>query len=336
VAALVYNVGLIFLVVVSLSTMMTGVHAERLGKEDNFVPVPPTIQTVLEAFTKDPQDATGEEEKAVKFFYNMIVATLEPVILSSAMCGKSVMEALDIKTNQMKVEQDRAAKIKGETPKQGWGQRPNNWAMTMATAALFMDPESGASNTITIVHNMTRKSDVTKKRTKQFKKGSSDIRNVMYMNYHKKFLDIWLDNKNGNSKAAARYAAWDKHTGMTKVPKISDAEKRLMEMSDQPGHRSSNKKPKLGLEMEDQDLSRWFLGVIGNGQLVDMTNGGGDSSDGNDDDYPMPRLTEASSSCGSSTGLPASTSMMEDLHMPGRDNKASLLLQAQHRQRSSG
>jgi len=306
---------------------MAGVHAERLGQQENFVPVPPTIQTVLEAFTRDPQDATEDEEKAVKFFYEMIVSTLEPVILSDAMCGKSVMEVLDIKTNQMKVEQDRAAKLKGEAPKQGWDHRPNNWAMTMATAALFMDPESGASNTTTIVHNMTKGSDVAKKRTKQFKKGSGDIRSVMYMNYHKKFLTIWLDNKNGNSKAAARYAAWDKQTGMTKVPKISDAEKRSMEMPDQPGNRSGNKKPKLGLGMEDQDLSRWFLGMIGNGQLVDMTSTG--SGDSADDDEGMPCLS-GTSDCGSSTGSPASTGFMEDGHMQGRDDKASLLLQAQH------
>jgi len=326
--------GLIFVVVViSVPTTMAGVHAERLGQQENFVPVPPTIQTVLEAFTKDPQDATEDEERAVKFFYDMIVATLEPVVLSDAMCGKSIMEALDIKTNQMKVEQDRAAKLTGNAPKRGWAQRPNNWAMTMATAALFMDPESGASNTTTIVHNMTRKSpDVAKKRTKQFKKGSGDVRNVMYMNYHKKFLGIWLDNKNGKSEAAANIAAWDKHTGMTKVPKISDAEKRSMEMPDQPDHRSGSKKPKLEHEMEDQEMSRWFLGMIGNGQLVDMTSeGGGDSGDGDDDGYPMPSLT-GGSSCGSSTGSPASASMMEERYTEGRDAKASVLLQEQHRE----
>jgi hypothetical protein len=48
----------------------------------------------------------------------------------------------------------------------------------------------------------------------------------MYMMYMKYFVKIWLDNKTGQSTAAAeRLAELDKSTGMTREPRMSDAQK---------------------------------------------------------------------------------------------------------------
>jgi len=208
----------------------SGVEQEREKHEDDrgYIPVPPTMALVQQAFTKMPDLASPEEHDAVRFFYKMCVATLDPTVTGDAMCGATVMQALDTKTERMQKEQDGVA---GSKKKKKWENRPNTWAITMATAALFLDPASGASDTAGIVYNIVKPPDEPVKRTKRFKKKECAKRCDMYMTYMKYFVKIWLDNKTGQSTAAAeRLAEWDKVTGMTKEPRMSDAQKRSRQL----------------------------------------------------------------------------------------------------------
>jgi hypothetical protein len=206
------------------------VEQEREKHEDDreYIPVPPTMALVQQAFNKTPNSASPEEHEAVRFFYKMCVATLDPTVTGDAMCGATVMQALDTKTERMQKEQDGVA---GSKKKKKWENRPNTWAITMATAALFLDPASGASDTAGIVYNIVKPPGEPVKRTKRFKKKECAKRCDMYMTYMKYFVKIWLDNKTGQSTAAAeRLAEWDKSTGMTREPRMSDAQKRSRQL----------------------------------------------------------------------------------------------------------
>jgi hypothetical protein len=155
------------------------------------------MDTVKAAFGKYPADASPEEQAAVLFFYKNAVTTLESAVTTDAMCGKSVMEALDEKTDIMK-RQEEAAKLKqkeeegmkeGEREvKKGATIDPNVWVTTMATAALLLDKETGASDTLSIVHNITSDAEQGKKRPKQFNNGKASLRGRIYMQYYDYFM----------------------------------------------------------------------------------------------------------------------------------------------------
>lgn len=270
---------LVFLTRFSLLALrvMSGVIEQRKLKshDKDYVPTPPSMVTVLGAFEKisDPAAATKEQQDAVHFFHTKILAVLDTALTSDAMHGKSIMEVLDIKTHQMKQQQDKS--LKPGQPEPGWEQRPNNWAMVMATGALFLDIDSGASDTKSIVHNLTVQVDDKKRKKKHFGKKQAISRCVMYADYYGHFFKIWLANRRGSTckmgKQAANMAAWDKYTGMTKLATLSDAQKRANVISSICGKgEQENKKRKVscldgfGDDNTDPDYSM-FLGMIGQG-----------------------------------------------------------------------
>jgi hypothetical protein len=106
----------------------------------------------------------------------------------------------------------------------------------MATAALLLDKETGASDTLSIVHNITSDAEQGKKRPQQFNKGKASLRGRIYMQYYDYFMLMWLDTHCSpighaqGGEAAKKMAAWDLFAGMTKKEAVSDAQKRAQRM----------------------------------------------------------------------------------------------------------
>ena len=118
---------------------------------------------VQQAFAKEVDEATEGEKGAVEFFYKNIVATLDGTVTSDAMYGRTVMEALDEKTKSAIQEGDeRDTKLKLDKDAK-WRLNTHLWVATMATAALLMDPKTGASDTASIVHNMRKEKGAARK-----------------------------------------------------------------------------------------------------------------------------------------------------------------------------
>jgi hypothetical protein len=114
----------------------------------------------------------------------------------------------------------------------------------MATAGVLLDPKSGASDTVTIVYNMTKEKGQKTKRTKQFKKSKSVDLAHMYVKYYSYFFGIWMENRMGEKKgcaAVARLAAWDKYSKMTKEETESAAKKRNRLIADDTDSASCKK-----------------------------------------------------------------------------------------------
>jgi hypothetical protein len=189
----------------------------------------------------------------------------------NAINGKSIMEALDLKTHHMKKQQDKSLKHGQEGP--GWAHRPNHWAMGLATGALFLDKDSGASDTKSIVHNLMVQDDDKKRKKKHFGKKEAIGSCHMYAQYYEDFMKIWLAHRKGSTcekgKQAANMAAWDKFTMMTKMAKLSDAQKRACAISSICGkNEQETKKRKVScLDDLEGDNSNpdysMFLGMIG-------------------------------------------------------------------------
>ena len=112
-------------------------RAER-PNDSGYIPIPPTIETVLLAFELGPGAANEEQKEAVVFFHKQLLVTLDATLNSDAMIDRSIMATLDLKTQKMKDEQDAAIQKSGGKS-EGWNNAPNVWASTMATAALFLD-----------------------------------------------------------------------------------------------------------------------------------------------------------------------------------------------------
>ena len=255
------------------------------------------MEMVKAAFEKIPSEATADEQEAVNFFYKNVVATLENTVTTDAMCGKSVMEALDVKTMIIRSQEEvllarkatkklteEEEKMKGETRNL---MEANVWVATMATAALLMDERMGASHTESIVHNMIRTKEESKKRPKQFKKGMATLRGAIYMEHYGYFMKIWVDNQGIGCEAAARLAQWDDFTGMTKHEVMSDAQKRARRMPKCPDEDKENKKRKLD-EGPIGGFSKYFFKKIDTNETV-------------------PPLTGMGSDGGSSNGTPSSS-----------------------------
>ena len=163
-------------------------RAERPNDTD-YIPEPPTIDTLLLAFELGPDAANEEQKEAVIFFHKQLLVTLDATLNSDAMIDRSIMATLDLKTQKMKDEQDAAIQKSGGKIR-GWYTAPNVWASTMATAALFLDEKSGASDTKSIVHNLTRPERGKKRKTKQFKKKQGLDRANLYGASFFKFRDM--------------------------------------------------------------------------------------------------------------------------------------------------
>lgn len=212
-----------------------------------FVPETPDVELVLEAmFNKDPdhENTTEKEKLGVAFFHQNIVAVLAPATKSDAMYGRSVMEVLD----------NIGEKKKSDAGDDGtdWELTPNYWAMTMATATMLLDKESGGSDCTSIVHNITKGEGEKMKRTKLFKKKTATVRSKLYQKYLAWFTEVWVMNKKNdplNKERVARFAKWDLHTGMTKEVCISAAQKRSREHPLPPPLLDSNKKMKTGFSL---------------------------------------------------------------------------------------
>lgn len=284
--------GSLVLLFVFLKTLLfcfapSGVIEQRKSKphEESYVPIPPSMLTVLEAFkhVDVPERATNEQREAVTFFHHQILAVLDTTVTSDAMHGKSIMEVLDLRTEQMKAQQDKSLKPGKSAP--GWDQIPNVWAMTMATGALFLDAASGASDTTDMVHNLTVKKNKKKKKAKAFNKGKAINRCQVYSQYYAYFKKIWLAHKTGSGdkglrKQATNMAAWDRFTGMTKEAPVSDAQKRGRELSSVCGETQQHKKRKvscldeLGGDDDNMDYGM-FLGMVGLGEEMPPLRTGG-------------------------------------------------------------
>ena len=111
-------------------------RAER-PNEGDYIPEPPTIDTVLLGFELGPETADDKQKEAVVFFHKQLLVTLDATLNSNAIIDRSIMATLDLKTQKMKDEQDAAIQKSGGKIG-GWYTAPNVWASTMATAALFL------------------------------------------------------------------------------------------------------------------------------------------------------------------------------------------------------
>jgi hypothetical protein len=225
----------------------------------------------------------------VEFFYKNVIATLENTVTTNAMCGKSVMEALDVKTQIIRNKEEVhlvKAKKSTETAARDLLEA-NVWVATMATGALLMDQRMKASDTESIVHNMlvAAGSNQKKKRPKQFKKGMAAKRGTIYAEYFKYFLKIWEDNWTGGKgcEAATRLAQWDTFTDMTKKEVLSDAQKRARRMPVYPDDNKENKKSKLDKEAVS-GLSQFFFKKLVPNRPPPLT--GNDSNGGLSDGSP--------------------------------------------------
>jgi hypothetical protein len=288
-------------------------QAKNLDKE--HVPIPPNIDMVKAAIDKVPSDASSEEIEAVEFFYKNVIATLDNTVTTDAMCGESVMEALDVKTLIIRNKEEvHLVKAKKSTEMAARDLlEANVWVATMATGALLMDQRMGASDTESIVHNMlvVAGSDQKKKRPKQFNKGMAALRGTIYAEHYWYFLKIWEDNWTGRKgcEAATRLAQWDTFTGMTKKEVLSDAQKRAQRMPAYPDDNKENKKRKLN-KGADSGLSQFFFKNL-------------------DPNRPPP-LTGNDSNGGLSNGSPSSTAdndpLMEAQNKEEQANPSVLLL----------
>jgi hypothetical protein len=242
----------------------TGVKEQREKRpnETEYVPVPPTMTTVLKAYEEvDPDVATEEEKEAVQFFNSLVVTTLDTTLSSDAMIGRSMMEALDEKTDQLSRLRKKQHKKESNMEKS-----PNVWAMTMATAALFLDGDSGASDTKCIVHNLLLKPGEKAKKTKHFSKTKGIPRFQMYTRYYGRFLGVWLKKKRNEEegrKIAANMAKWDVFTGLTRVGDLSAAQKRVREMPNDEF--AALKKPRVDAAGAKSLNYGMFLDMIGDG-----------------------------------------------------------------------
>ena len=236
-------------------------RAERPNDTD-YIPVPPTIETVLLAFELGPGAANEEQKEAVVFFHKQLLVTLDATLNSDAMIDRSIMATLDLKTQKMKDEQD-AAILQSGGKSGGWNNAPNVWASTMATAALFLDKKSGASDTKSIVHNLTRPEGDKKKKTKQFKKTQKLDRANLYGAYFFKFRKIWIKNKrsqNGPTRMVSNLAAWDLFTGMTKQVELSDAQKRARKQASATNETAPEKNLKMSCSAGKSVVNHaWFF-----------------------------------------------------------------------------
>ena len=255
--------------------MFTGVEEQR-KKDPNdktYVPKPPCVKTVLAAFEiAIPENASQEEQAAVRFFNDIVLTPLDSALSSDAMIGKSVMEVLDLKTEEMSRELD-ANVAKGRQKKE-WKNKPNTWAATMATAAMFMDKESGACDTDSIVTNLTREVGATKVKPKHFGKTGKDKRYAMYGRYYTTFQNIWLENRKceGKTQMVKNLEAWDRYTGMTKTVNVSDAQKRAREMA-MGSKNDTNKRSKLDEDDLTSHSGYKFLDILDDGdELPPLTN----------------------------------------------------------------
>jgi hypothetical protein len=124
------------------------VEQEREKHEDDrgYIPVPPTMALVQQAFNKTPNSASPEEHEAVRFFYKMCVATLDPIVTSDATCGATVMQALDTKMERMQKEQEGVAGNKKKKKWENhqilgqslWQQLPCSWTQRRAHLTLLV------------------------------------------------------------------------------------------------------------------------------------------------------------------------------------------------------
>ena len=144
----------------------------------------------------------------------------------------------------------------------------------MATGALFMDDESGASETEGIVHNLTAGGEEKKKRKKHFSKTKAIHRCLMHLTHYKHFASIWLAHRKGSKcelgQQAANMVAWDKFTGMTKELECSDAQKRAGDLSSIVSCESKERETKrqrssyldyLGIDQDDTQDYGFDLGM---------------------------------------------------------------------------
>ena len=270
--------------------ILTGVIKKREENSDiAHVPIPPNMDMVKSAFAKVPSEASNGEVEAVHFFYKNVIATLENTVTTDAMCGKSVMEALDVKTMIIRSQEEvHIVKAKKSTAKETRNLlEANVWVATMATGALLMDQRMGASDTESIVHNMIAGSDQKKKRPKQFKKGMATLRGAIYAEHYRYFMKIWEDNRTGGvggEAAASRLAEWDIFTGMTKQEVLSDAQKRARRMPAYPDEDKENKKRKLE-EGAVGGLSQFFFKKFDPNEPPPLT-GTGDNGGSNSNGFP--------------------------------------------------
>jgi hypothetical protein len=245
------------------------------------VPIPPNMDMVKAAIDKIRSNASSEEIEAVEFFYKNVIATLENTVITNAMCGKTVMEALDVKTQIIRNDEE-VHLVKAKKSTERAAMEANVWVATMATGALLMDQRMGASDTESIVHNMlvAAGSNLKKKRPKQFRKGLAAKRGTIYAEHFKYFLKIWEDNWTGGEgcEAAARLAQWDTFTGMTKKEVLSDAQKQARRMPAYPDDNKENKKSKLDKEAVS-GLSQFFFKNLDPNRPPPLT-GGNDSNGG--------------------------------------------------------
>ena len=212
-----------------------------------------------------PEEASDEQERAVRFFHKQLLVTLDATLTSDAMIGRSIMETLDLKTLKMKNDED-AANLKSGGKTGGWDKAPNVWASTMATAALFLDKASGASDTESIVHNLTRPEGDKKRKTKQFKKKQGNARAELYSKYFFHFQDIWVENRKstkGITKMVSNLAAWDLYTGMTRKSTMSDAQKRARKLASATDENMPEKKQKMCCLGETVNYNRFINLVTG-------------------------------------------------------------------------
>jgi hypothetical protein len=247
--------------------------------DPGYVPKTPAVKTVLDAFEVAPEAASDEQKAAVEFFHKQLLLTLDGSLNSDVMIGRSVMEALDLKTEKMKNEQD-AANMKSGRPIEGWDKGPNVWASTMATAALLLDEKSGASDTSTIVKNLTRKDGEKEKKPKHFNKNSGKERADMYGKYFFEFRDTWIENRKsmeGLTTKVRNLAAWDLHTGMTRQETASDAQKRSRKIARAKDGSAPNKRQEMPSLGED-DSSQKFIAMM----MTDLT---GDSDSDCDEEF---------------------------------------------------
>jgi hypothetical protein len=244
------------------------------------------MDMVKAAIGKVPSEASSDEVEAMEFFYKNVIATLDNTVTTNAMCGKSVMEALDVKTMIIRNQEEvHMVKTKKSTEKDARSLlEANVWVATMATGALLMDQRMGASDTESIVHNMhvAAGSNQKKKRPKQFKKGMAALRCEIYAEHYEYFKKIWEDNRAGGvgGEAAARLAEWDIFTGMTKTEVLSDAQKRAQRMPAYPNDDKENKKRKIN-EGKVGGLSRLLFKTSDKNEPPPLTGNGSNGGSSN-------------------------------------------------------
>ena len=229
---------------------------------------PPTMTQIKNALEhKDPNvygQQGGEFYGYVYFFYHVGVASQERSILGKMKKGKTTFEHLKDK-----------------------------WAVTMATAGMFIQHAGDVTN---IIHNLEHKRKKnndqlavgdTTKRGKGFTKENEPFIGLEYnhlLDYFKKLV-----NTPGRME---RIAQWEDAIGLRKKADDTEAQKRAFERmsGDGSSHGSSGRKKTRALASMDGDTSDPYLGCLG------LLSG-------------IPGLRRLSSSCGSmDDGSTAATS----------------------------